>query len=546
MTRSDDGLRNDIDPDRADTEQDRPVDPAREAESGRARAPDPSGRAGRPTSANEPAQQIEQYDVEAVNKGEAPLLYKGREPIYPRRVSGTFRTLKWWIMGITLGIYYITPWLRWDRGEYAPDQAVLIDLANRRFYFFFIEIWPQEFYYVAGLLIMAGVGLFLITSTVGRAWCGYACPQTVWTDLFIWVERLVEGDRNARIRLDAEPWTFGKVRKKVTVHAIWLLIALATGGAWIFYFADAPTLMRDFVALEARPVAYATVAVLAFTTYTLGGLMREQVCTYMCPWPRIQAAMMDEYSLTVTYNDWRGEPRSRHRKKALRQGTPVGDCVDCNACVAVCPTGIDIRDGQQLQCITCALCVDACNAVMDKLGLERGLIGYSTLKDYDANKSGKTAPTTWRSFIRPRTALYVGVWSLIGLAMLGALLTRTRLDVNLLHDRNPVYVRLADGSIRNGYTLRILNMVPEPRQFAVSLENFPGGAMWLATGDEQPAQDLTVDVGPDRAGTFKVLVRAGSEALDTASRDFRFRIEEIGGRGEETAADAVFEGPDKR
>ncbi len=508
----------------------------------------PATAAGRPSTAKSAgaATDIERFDVAAVNTGEVPLLYKGREPIYPRRVSGTFRTLKWWIMGIALAIYYITPWLRWNRGEHAPDQAVLIDMANRRFYFFFIEIWPQEFYYVAGLLIMAGVGLFLITSTVGRAWCGYACPQTVWTDLFIWVERLVEGDRNARIKLDAAPWTFGKVRKKVTVHAVWLLIALATGGAWIFYFADAPALARDFLSLEAPPIAYATVAVLTFTTYTLGGLMREQVCTYMCPWPRIQAAMMDEYSLTVTYNDWRGEPRSRHRKKALREGIPVGDCVDCNACVAVCPTGIDIRDGQQLQCITCALCVDACNAVMEKLNLDRGLIGYSTLKDYDANKAGIPAPTTWRSFLRTRTALYFGVWSLIGLVMLGALLTRTRLDVNLLHDRNPVYVQLADGAIRNGYTLKILNMVPQPRQFAVSLHGLTGGAMWRAAEDSEPARELIVDVGPDRAESIKLLVRAEPGGMSGASEDFQFRIVEIGGRDEETVADAVFEGPGQR
>ncbi|MEM8664975.1 MAG: cytochrome c oxidase accessory protein CcoG, partial [Pseudomonadota bacterium] len=277
---------------------------------------------------------VRQYEVEAVNQGNRPQLYKGREPIYPRRVHGRFRTLKWWIMGVTLTIYYATPWLRWDRGPYAPDQAVLVDLAGRRFFFGPIEIWPQEFYYVAGLLIMAGLGLFLVTSAVGRAWCGYACPQTVWTDLFIWVERIVVGDRNARIRLDNSPWSARKVRLKVSIHTIWLLIAVATGGAWIFYFADAPTLFGQFVRGDAAPAAYITVAVLTFTTYTLGGLMREQVCTYMCPWPRIQAALMDEHSLTVTYNDWRGEPRSGHRKRGAAEGRDMGDCVDCNACVA--------------------------------------------------------------------------------------------------------------------------------------------------------------------------------------------------------------------
>ncbi len=484
---------------------------------------------------------VEQFDVAAVNTGEKPAMYKGREPIYPRRVSGTFRSLKWWIMGIALAIYYLTPWLRWDRGEFAPDQAVLIDVANRRFYFFFIEIWPQEFYYVAGLLIMAGVGLFLVTSTVGRAWCGYACPQTVWTDLFVWVERFVEGDRNARMRLDAAPWTAGKIRKKVTVHVIWLIVAFATGGAWIFYFADAPTLARDFFTFQAPTIAYATVAVLTFTTYTLGGILREQVCTYMCPWPRIQAAMMDEYSLTVTYNDWRGEPRSRHRKKALRDGLDVGDCVDCNACVAVCPTGIDIRDGQQLQCITCALCIDACDTVMAKIGLDKGLINYATLKDYEANKADEPAPTTWRSFLRPRTALYFGLWSLIGLVMLTSLMTRSRLDVNLLHDRNPVFVQLADGAIRNGYTLKILNMVPQPHSYVVALDGLPGAAMWIASDDAAPAQILNLDVGPDQAGTYKILVRTEAGAMTSKSQKFNFLITQTGGDEEEVAA-AIFEG----
>ncbi|MEO7223994.1 MAG: cytochrome c oxidase accessory protein CcoG, partial [Devosia sp.] len=379
----------------------------------------------------------ESYDVEAVNaaKRRQPL-YAPRKKIFPKRTQGRFRSFKWLVMAITLTIYYVTPWLRWDRGPYAPDQAVLIDLADRRFYFFFIEIWPQEFYYVAGLLVMAGFGLFLVTSTVGRAWCGYACPQTVWVDLFLVVERGIEGDRNARMKLEAAPWTPDKLFKRISKHSIWLLIGVATGGAWIYYFADAPTLLRDVVTLQAPFVAYATIGLLTATTYTFGGLMREQVCTYMCPWPRIQGAMLDEHSLTVTYNDWRGEPRTRHAKKAIAEGKPVGDCVDCNACVVVCPMGIDIRDGQQLECITCALCIDACDDVMTKLGKEGGLISYATLGDYNRNMalatggSAKVSPervrdrltgrlvdaithTNWRSIVRPRTIIYLIGWSAI-------------------------------------------------------------------------------------------------------------------------------------
>ncbi len=222
-----------------------------------------------------------------------------REPIFPRRVSGFFRRLKWVILILTLGVYYITPWIRWDRGPNLPDQAVLVDLANRRFHFFWIEIWPHEFYFVAGLLIMAGLGLFLFTSALGRVWCGYACPQTVWSDLFMTVERWIEDDRNARIRLHNAPWSLRKARLRGAKWLVWLLIAVATGGAWVFYFADAPSLARDLVTLQAAPVAYATIAVLTATTFIFGGFMREQVCIYMCPWPRIQGAMMDPGTLQM-------------------------------------------------------------------------------------------------------------------------------------------------------------------------------------------------------------------------------------------------------
>jgi cytochrome c oxidase accessory protein FixG len=224
---------------------------------------------------------VEQLDALPVNSAKIRQpLYEARKKIFPKRVEGQFRRFKWIVMLITLGIYYLTPWIRWDRGAYAPDQAVLIDIANRRFYFFFIEIWPQEFFYVAGLLVMAGFGLFLITSAVGRAWCGYTCPQTVWVDLFLVVERAVEGDRNARMKLDAAPWSFDKIRKRLLKHSIWLVIGVATGGAWIFYFADAPTLAMEFMTGQAAMVAYSTVATLTATTYIFGGLMREQVCTY--------------------------------------------------------------------------------------------------------------------------------------------------------------------------------------------------------------------------------------------------------------------------
>jgi len=515
------------------------------------------------------SQEVERLDVTAVNSARVRQpLYAKRKKIFPKRAEGQFRRFKWIVMAITLGIYYLTPWIRWDRGPYAPDQAVLVDMASRRFYFFFIEIWPQEFYYVAGLLVMAGFGLFLVTSSVGRAWCGYTCPQTVWVDLFLFVERFIEGDRNARIKLDQAPWSARKIGLRTFKHAIWIAIAIATGGAWIFYFADAPTLLRELFSGAAAPIAYITVAVLTATTYTFGGLMREQVCTYMCPWPRIQAAMLDEHSLTVTYNDWRGEPRSRHAKKAVAAGLPVGDCVDCNACVAVCPMGIDIRDGQQLECITCALCIDACNGVMDKLGRERGLISYATLADYNHNMalatangtlpitpslvrapSGSMADGYWhfhlKKLFRPRTLVYFAAWSLVGLAILYGLLTRDRLQVNVLHDRNPQFVTLSDGSIRNGYTVKLLNMIPEPRTITVTLQGLDGAGMTVVGMDQPEGSSFAVQVEPDKLKTLKVYVRQPSASIKSPAEPFNFFVEDKSSF-ESDRYTATFESPETK
>ncbi len=312
-------------------------------------------------------------------------------------------------------------------------------------------------------------------------------------------------------------------------HAIWLLIAMSTGGAWIFYFADAPTLAYNFFTFNAAPVAYSTVAVLTGTTYIFAGFMREQVCIYMCPWPRIQSAMLDENSLTVTYNDWRGEPRGSQRDRRADPKTAYGDCIDCNLCVAVCPQGIDIRDGQQLECITCALCIDACNSVMDKIGKPRGLISYSTLSDYTAHKAGTRDPDKWPSFIRPRTFIYIFVWGMIGIGLMVLLAVRDRLDVNVLHDRNPVYVQLSDGDIRNGYTVKILNKRPEPRTFQLSLEGLTGARMFLAGTNDAGTKTLTVDVQPDRLRSIKVYVRADPKSLPAKDTAFKFVVVDAGG-----------------
>ena len=440
-----------------------------------------------------------------MSSSEEPRLYAAREPIFPRRVSGRFRSLKWWIMGFTLGIYYLTPWIRWDRGPNLPDQAVLVDIGGRRFFFFMIEIWPHEFYFVAGLLIMAGLGLFLFTSAAGRVWCGYACPQTVWTDLYILVERWVEGDRNARIRLHKQGWDLEKWRKRLVKWTAWLLIGLATGGAWVFYFTDAPTLLGDLFAGTAHPIAYGTIAVLTATTFVFGGFAREQICIYACPWPRIQAAMMDEDTLTIGYRDWRGEPRG----KQTVEGN--GDCIDCMACVNVCPTGIDIRDGQQLACITCGLCIDACNDIMVKIDKPLNLISYMALTDETRERAGLPPKSVWKHILRPRTILYSVLWSGVGVMLVVALFMRQNIDVSVTPVRNPTHVVLSDGGVRNTYDMRLRNMHGEDRWFTftanspamlvLSLEG-QDGLRVLVPANETREQRLYLTAAPDSLGAI--------------------------------------------
>jgi len=472
--------------------------------------------------------------------------YEKRKAVFPKVVDGPFRRFKWFMLIFTLGIYYLTPWLRWDRGPYAPDQAVLVDLANRRFYMFSIEIWPHEFYFVAGLLIMAGIGLFLITSAFGRAWCGYSCPQTIWTDLFQHVDRLIDGDRNAQLKLEAAPWGAQKVFKRGLKWSIYLAISFWTGGAWIMYFADAPTLTVDFWTGQAAPVAYATVAVLTATTFIFGGFMREQVCIYMCPWPRIQTAMLDEKSLIVTYKDWRGEQRGSVKAKE-RAPDVIGDCVDCNQCVAVCPTGYDIRNGPDIACITCGLCIDACDKVMGQLGRERGLIDYATLEDCEHERAGGERRSILKTALHWRTLAYFGVWAAIGVGLLFALGTRTRIDLSVAKDRNPPFMLLSNGEVRNDYTLKLRNMEARPRPMSVTLEGLPGAVMWTdEMGRQSASRELQLTVAADQTKPVRVYVVAPE---GTEEEEFAFvlaaRDREAGGDRAETRFDAPEEDDDE-
>ncbi len=484
-----------------------------------------------------PAAGIERS--EARPDGGGSSLYASRVKIYPKRAHGRFRTIKWIVMAVTLGIYYIVPWLRWDRGPYLPNQAVLIDFPSRRFFWFFIEIWPQEFYYITGLLVLAALVLFLVTSIAGRVWCGYTCPQTVWTDLMIAVERFWQGDRNARLRLDKAPWSAETLSRKGATHLSWLLIAIATGGAFVFYFADAPTLAAQLVTFEAPLVAYVFLGIFTATTYVLGGIAREQVCIYMCPWPRIQGAMFDRDSLLISYRLWRGEPRAPHKTGQAWEGR--GDCIDCHQCVAVCPTGIDIRDGAQLECIQCALCIDACDEIMDKVGRPRGLIAYDTLRNLTA-AGHDTVPI---KLLRPRVVLYATAMAIVAVVMLTALLLRPDLEVSVLHDRNPIYVRLSDGGLRNGYTVKLLNKLYEPRSYRLALEGLPGASLSIIGLEHQT--DPAVAVPPDDLQSLRLYVtldKEGAAALSGEATDFSLLVTDAA-NGSRTEHKMSFRGPER-
>jgi cytochrome c oxidase accessory protein FixG len=475
----------------------------------------------KPRSSQEAAPGVERYSVSPVNKAEQRQLYAGRQKVYPKLAHGRFRALKWLVMAVTLGIYYGLPWLRWQRGPDLPDQAVLLDIPHNRFFFFFLEIWPQEFYFVTGLLVLAALCLFLVTSIAGRAWCGYACPQTVWTDLMILVERFWQGDRNARIRLDRERWGAAKIMRKGMTHLTWLAIGLLTGGAMVFYFRDAPTLARELVIGSAPAIAYLFLGIFTATTYVLGGLAREQVCIYMCPWPRIQGAMVDAETLLITYRASRGEPRGPHKKG--QSWDSRGDCIDCKACVAVCPMGIDIRDGAQLECIQCALCIDACNDIMRKVDRPLHLIAYDSIAGEEAAAGGVVRKVR---FLRARTLVYAGLIAGVGAIMLAGVFLRSNLEINVLHERNPAFVRLSDGSIRNAYTVKILNKRHEPRLFRLQTQGLPEAQLSIAGEGEAAA----LRVGTDDLREFRVLVTVPAPVLsrlETSPTSFRLVVTDV-------------------
>lgn len=467
-------------------------------------------------------------------------LYADYKKVQPKKVSGFFRTLKNWSAIILLGIYFIGPWLRWDRGAGAPDQAILLDMSGRRGYILGVEFWPQEIYYLTGVLILGAIGLFFVTALLGRVWCGFTCIQTVFTDVFVMVERVFQGDRNERIKRDRGPLTLDKAWRKGITNAVWILISLATGWTWVIYFNDAPATTAGLFQGDFSWGVVGFALMVAGFTYLLAGFAREQVCIYMCPWPRFQGAMFDEDTLVVTYEKWRGEPRG-FAKKAENFETR-GHCVDCQLCVQVCPTGVDIRNGSQLACIGCGLCIDACNTVMDRFNLPRDLITYDSVANQVAR--AKKAPTKYR-LVRGRTIVYAAVLLVVVAVMAVGLTTRSRLEVNVLHERSPLFVSLSDGAIRNGYTFKILNMLPQEQRYKVSMEGLEGASLTVVGFQEEPVATTELPVKPDSVGTFRLYVTAPRDVLTEKAMDLEFRVENLT-TGETVEHETLFASPGAR
>ncbi len=423
-------------------------------------------------------------------------LYKSKEKIHPREVRGRFQTLRALAVWVLLGLFYVLPWLNWN-----GHQAVLFDLPHRRFYIFGLTFWPQDFIYLSWLLIIAAFSLFFFTALAGRLWCGYACPQTVWTELFIWIERWVEGDRNKQIKLDKSPWTRQKIIKKALKHTLWIALALWTGYTFVGYFTPIRELGHNLLHGQLGPWETFWILFYALATYGNAGILREQVCLYMCPYARFQSAMFDRDTLIISYDEKRGEPRMKGRKRreeALARGEPVGDCIDCTMCVQVCPTGIDIRDGLQYECIACAACIDACDEVMIREGKEPGLIRYTTENALE----GK--PT---HILRPRMVFYfVVLMGMVGLFVY-SLTHRQSVQVDVLRDRNALYRIVDSHTVENVYTLKVANKGDKPLHFQVSAEGIPGIHVLI------PDQDKNKEAAPGELINLTAKVRAPMDKL---------------------------------
>lgn len=434
-------------------------------------------------------------------------LYQKREKIYTRQIEGFFQRIREFTGWPLLVGYFLLPWLSWgDR------PAVLFDLPARKFHIFFLTFWPQDFPLLAWLMIIAAFALFTVTVFAGRVWCGYTCPQTVWTSIFMWIEQRVEGSRNQRIRLDAEPWSGNKVLKKLIKHGMWMGIAGYTGLTFVGYFYPIRDIVYESATANLGLMTFSWVVFFTLATYINAGWLREQVCMYMCPYARFQAVMFDQDTLIVSYRSQRGEARGARKRSANPAELGLGDCINCELCVQVCPTGIDIRDGLQYECIGCALCIDACNSVMDKMGYDPGLIAYTSERELEGEK------THW---LRPRLIGYIMVLLIMISSFGWRIVTRVPLEMTVIRDRTQLYVAGSNGEIENVYSLQILNMDQQNRRYHVTIEGLPQGRL---IGNSQ----LSIDSGG--IATLPLRIAAPAEQFTLPSTGFQFVVESDDGQ----------------
>jgi cytochrome c oxidase accessory protein FixG len=450
-------------------------------------------------------------------------LYEVRKKIYPRAVHGWFAAWRWALVWATQLVFYGGAWLQWN-----GRQAVLFDIAQRKFYIFGLVFWPQDFIYLTALLVVSALSLFLFTAVAGRLWCGYACPQTVYTEIFMWVEKLIEGDRAQRIRLDRGVLSMRKLGLKAAKHGAWLAIALWTGFTFVGYFTPIRGLWHDVWSANAGAWSTFWILFYGFATYGNAGWMREQVCKYMCPYARFQSAMFDPDTLIITYDPQRGEPRGPRARGADLKQLELGDCVDCGVCVQVCPTGIDIRKGLQYECIGCAACIDGCNQVMDKMGYARGLIRYSTER---AMQQGLDSAQTLKRAFRPRVLVYSAILWIVIIAAAASVWLRVPLKVDVIRDRAAIAREVEGGKIENVYRLQIMNTSETPRRFALAAEGLPSLAL---------ASPAEVDVGGASSREVPVRLRIDGGAAAPGNHRIEFEVRALDDSGIKVEEKSVF------
>ena len=440
--------------------------------------------------------------------------YAAHEKIYPRSVSGFFSNWRWGMVFLTQLVFYGMPWLEWGQ-----RQAVLFDLGSRRFYIFGLVLYPQDFIYLAGLLVISALSLFLFTAVAGRLWCGYACPQTVYTEIFLWIESRVEGDRSARMRRDAQPWSFQNVTRKGAKHFLWLAVALWTGFTFVGYFTPIKELGVEFLQMSMSAWEVFWTFFYGFATYGNAGFMREQVCLHMCPYARFQSAMFDKDTLIVTYDSERGEPRGARSRKADPVALSLGACIDCTLCVQVCPTGIDIRKGLQYECIGCGACADVCDTVMDKMGYARGLVKYTT---ENAMNQHWTKSQTLRHVLRPRVLVYTAILGAVTIAMLVSLSLRTPFKVNVVRDRGVMARSVPGGNIENVYQLQVMNATESIQHYKITATGLPGLVL---------SSENVVRVESTQSRRVAVRVQAPLAAAAPGSHAIQFQIDSLDSPG---------------